>query len=578
MATSTGPSAHGVSLPARGSSSCDQAPKDRATRKRLRRIGESVDIGMALLGSGHDGAIDPIIHLDSRGPCLVDRATGEVLEAEPGQGLALRCAVHHLIHADPDNHWIGAIHAKRGTAYVDRQGQPTTIGLSGSLHTHSSRLCTDHMATLRLKSRRAARAAIALAESRISQAERLAQAEGWNWRPFWAFLTLTLPRIEGATSLREIQRINRAWALFRKRDAFRLHARGGIKAIEDKLTVKGPHVHIHALALILRWDWMDIRREWAECVAIATAELYGIHLDLADLVQGGAVADIRTVRPKVQDPDREITLEDAVDECLKYVTKPADLTQLSADTLLELELVERWGRMFEIFGCCREDHDGKLAKLQRDQVKARRALSSLRARHRDARGALEASLADLQRQIVDVKVDIARLESYRTDPSMDQKARRSAVTSLRQDRVRLRKEAQGLKDRLKALYADQAQEVAPLRVALARSEAALRAYRQARDTSAAEGGAVVHTASISDGGIPKTEGSNHRPNAPRRAGKRPKSPTWRQLMHQLPLTQWLRVILARIHNARRHVAHMLKEVFEGELTTLEGRPLTEGPC
>lgn len=336
-----------------------------ALMKRLQRIQESREIARALLGQAiriGERLVDPELVWIEQELAVVDRTTGEMIEGGPGDHLALRCAVLHLMHADPANHWVGDVFGRKavGDAEEERFEEPAALG--GALRRHSSRLCSDHMAAQRSRSRARARRALQRGRAVIegNRLERLARDKGWHWRLGWKFLTLTMWLVEGATSEREVKRILRAWRLFQKREEFGAKVRGGIRAVEDALTTDGPHVHLHVTLLARYWDETELRRVWAECLAKATREIYGVRIDLKEMeargIRGGVIADLKRIvsRGRVRNEATEIELEDALEECIKYVTKPSDLSLLDAETLLDIELVERWGRMFEVFGVCRE--------------------------------------------------------------------------------------------------------------------------------------------------------------------------------------------------------------------------------
>lgn len=561
-----------------------------ACRKRWQRIGDSLNIAMALLGQAirlGDAYMDPVIHPGPDGPMVMNRHTGEILEAGPGEMLAIRCALLHLLHADPANHWVGDVWKKRGKAYLGPNGEPAAIAIGGPLRCHSSRLCADQMEARRLIARRKARAGLKLAESRLSILERTAQAKGWHWRPRWVFLTQTMPHVPTATSEMEVKRFNRSQELLRKRDAWRLHVYGGTRGLEDKLTHKGNHVHGHTIALMRYWEEEELRREWFKCVAVATQEIYGLRMSPQDGVKGGIVVDVREIRAKgrVKDPDKEIALADALKECVKYITKPSDLALIDADVLLAIELVPHWGRMFEVFGCCRKGHDGEQARLERALLRAKRAVADLRAKHREARGRIEEELEEVRSWIRGEREGIARLEARRAEACrVDPRAFRPILKALRADLARLRNGAQAMREERETLRARQAKEEAVLRAALERAQDALRAYREGREAQTAEGGISLDTARVSDGGFPETEdsaplaeGGPLLPAAAPEPQKAPRPPSWRDLMYQLPLSQWIRVMLERTKSARIHMARVLAQVFEGTLFSLDGRCLAYAP-
>lgn len=329
-------------------------PKAERQRQRQR---EGIAIAKGLSGAAvMNYRLD---RLEDR-PVLVDKETGEVIEAGPGEGRALRFAMMHLLGADAANHAVGVVKE------VHEDGREELHEEAAAQTRHSSRLNTNYIEAMRRRNRKNARRAVLRSQGTMTPGEwhqhRHAHMRG---RLGWGLLTLTLPRVDGMSPFLEVRRINRAMDLFRKRAAWTKHIRGAIKGVEMKLPVfmgtVGIHVHAHLLILSKWWDWLELRREWFACTAKATEEVYGVELDeeaLERAVEGGVVTDIRTVRTKHH--GGEVDLEAALQETLKYITKPDDWEALVAagqvgrDLLLELEEIERWPRMFELMGGARE--------------------------------------------------------------------------------------------------------------------------------------------------------------------------------------------------------------------------------
>ena len=327
----------------------------KAERQRL-RMAEAIAVAKGLAG---DAVMNyRLTEVDGR-PVLLDKTTGEVLEAGPGQGRALRFAVMHLLGADPANHAVGVVRD------VHEDGREEFHEEATAQTRHSSRLNTNYIEAMRRRNRKNARRAVRSCLKSLSAGEAFQHHRGLRGRMAWSLLTLTLPRVDGMTPFLEVKRINRAMDLFRKREAWKLRVRGAIKGVEMKLSVfmgqVGIHVHAHLLILSKWWRWQDLRAEWFAAVCKATEDVYGVELDdeaLEGQVEGGVVTDIRTVRTK--EHAGEVDLEDALQETLKYITKPDDWDalvkagQVGRDLLLELEEIERWPRMFELLGKARE--------------------------------------------------------------------------------------------------------------------------------------------------------------------------------------------------------------------------------
>jgi hypothetical protein len=328
----------------------------KADRQRQRQR-EALTIAKGL--AGEDVLDLRLVTLDGIHQVINER-TGEVVEAGPGEGRALRYAWMHLLGAAPENHAVGIVeevHEDGRTEYHEEATAQTR---------HGSRLCGNYIEALRRKNRSHARRAVRRAQASMTPGEWYQHRNPhMRGRLAWTFLTLTLPRVEQGSPFLEVRRFVRAFDLFRKRDAWKAHVRAGIKGVEMKFNVfmgtVGIHVHGHLMILSRWWKWQDLRAEWFACVQQATLDVYGVELDAAALesqVEGGVITDIRTI--KSQHHEGEMALEDALQETLKYVTKPDDwddLVQAGAvgrRMLLELEDVARWPRMFELLGTARE--------------------------------------------------------------------------------------------------------------------------------------------------------------------------------------------------------------------------------
>lgn len=326
---------------------CKHGPT--ASRQEVRRQ-EGLQLARALVqGLNHQ------IIVGKDGAMMVDTYSGEVVEGGPGECRAERFAALHWLAAQEGNHFTGILDMP------DRDGNMVPVEVGGALATPSSRIDPNWMEVSSRRSRKVAKKAVKRAEATLPRIEKLKMEKGWRGRFAWAFLTLTLSKIESAKTVLECQRYNRAWSLFRKLQAFSSRVWGGVKSIEDKLTVFGPHVHGHTLILAKYWEHAEIKEMWTTCVRIATREIYGI--ELPDDFK--AIVDIRMVKKKLRPgDDRSMSMDDALNECVKYVTKPSDLTSLRAETLLELEEIQRWPRMFELLGKARESKDARAKAAQ----------------------------------------------------------------------------------------------------------------------------------------------------------------------------------------------------------------------
>jgi hypothetical protein len=170
-----------------------------------------------------------------------------------------------------------------------------------------------------------------------------------NWSYRWVHGVFTMQHGPGARTFEEVQRINRAWELFRKRKIYTDNVVACIKGVEGKVKPGGAHVHAHCLMLMRRVDSDAWDRAWRECLGAA------------------GWCRLMTIRPsgKVQDPEHEETQAKALAELTKYITKTEDLLNPDEDgqvvgweVLVALCDAERWPRMFETLGTARPPRKG----------------------------------------------------------------------------------------------------------------------------------------------------------------------------------------------------------------------------
>ncbi len=251
--------------------------------------------------------------------------------------------------ADLENVWHGdGLHNSDGDVYEG----------VGALWSCNERLCPSCLASRSRKSRARARAAIL----------RPAQASGYLWR----FVTLTMPTLPGVPLPVALDVIARSWRLFSgKRSAsyawWSKNVRAGVKGVEFTLgdskrlkregrewtpELDGYHVHLHLLVLS-RWiEWRRLREEWTACLKVSLRE-HGIEQGIGTK-DGLAVCDVRLVVNKKQGSKSTISGEGAINEVAKYVTKSESWLKVPDAQLVEIASIERWPRMFELLGECRD--------------------------------------------------------------------------------------------------------------------------------------------------------------------------------------------------------------------------------
>lgn len=169
----------------------------------------------------------------------------------------------------------------------------------------------------------------------------------------WHFLTLTMPN-QGIPLLEARHIFNLAWALFRKKTWFTSTVIGYAKSEEFTMTRKTPHYHAHVLARSRFINYSSMRHFWTESLRSAFARV-GKTLSVATS-DHMAVANCRRVG----------SLDDAVKEVAKYLTKSTSWQKIPTDQLLDLCRIRRWPRMFELGGSLRSD--SAVAVLEEDDA------------------------------------------------------------------------------------------------------------------------------------------------------------------------------------------------------------------
>jgi hypothetical protein len=148
--------------------------------------------------------------------------------------------------------------------------------------------------------------------------------------------------------------------LFRKLDFTKNYFGGYVKSIE--FTVRSDdsyHAHIHLLAICFYLPEKTLKRLWRRCLQSAFA---ASGLDWrCETKDNSPVVNIKLVN----------SIENALNEVCKYVTKSESWEKIPAAHLLEVASVKRWGRMFELAGCLKAS--AKLIKAKKEVVKQIRA-------------------------------------------------------------------------------------------------------------------------------------------------------------------------------------------------------------
>lgn len=216
------------------------------------------------------------------------------------------------------NQWLGEdLHNADGECY----------NATGRLWTCGLKLCSYCIAKQARRNR--TRARTALSRDKLTGYET------------YKFVTLTMPNPgKSVTETRVL--IYTAWTLLRKLKFWRERVFGYIKDEEFTVTKAGINYHIH---LIIRSKFIPkdiLRTAWTYCLrsSFAGADL-PLTINTADDL---AICDIRKIT----------SLDAAIKECCKYITKSSSWRDLPRTHLLDICRIRRFNRMFELGGVFRQ--------------------------------------------------------------------------------------------------------------------------------------------------------------------------------------------------------------------------------
>lgn len=165
------------------------------------------------------------------------------------------------------------------------------------------------------------------------------------------FLTFTIPNPD-LTLLETRSIVNYAWSLFRKRSLCVALIRGGVKSEEFTVTKHGFHYHLHVLVLSKWLYYQAIRSIWTECVE-KSFEQHERPFECNN-ADGMLSVKIKPIVPSFR----------AVNEVCKYITKCDSWSKIKRSDLIEVALIRRWCRMFELFGSFRESENPNREAVQ----------------------------------------------------------------------------------------------------------------------------------------------------------------------------------------------------------------------
>ncbi len=209
----------------------------------------------------------------------------------------------------------------------------------GVLWSCNSRICPTCVAKLSKRNRKIARYVVE--NEKVFLGER------------WFFITLTMPDL----LLKEFPLLfcrsvmNDAWRKFSRSAWFNKVIRGGMKSEEFTLgTFNQYHFHQHLLSIcknrITSNNFVEIRREWTKALRFSF-EKHGLKFE-CETKDG--LANVRV--------DRIYNKNKVILELTKYFTKSESWSKIPPEQLADIATIERFPRMFECFGSCKETAKG----------------------------------------------------------------------------------------------------------------------------------------------------------------------------------------------------------------------------
>lgn len=273
---------------------------------------------------------------DDAGEVILLGGQGQELHAEAGEGLNLRAAALLLLEAGTTFPMVG-------------HDQDRTFGLAVSGYRPSLRYAPAYQRRQSADARKVARTALALVERRLGAVRVNWKQPGGKVQPVaW---TLTSPTLDpaivpGVSESMEEKRLFMAWTLFRKLDIFKATVFAAFrgfevtrKAFPDGVVLHHPHFHLLAWARYV--PQADLAAAWWACLCTATERVYRFDLpdlypDLEALARAAsACAYVQAIQKRSKQKaglhddlghrEGPTSMEDAIQETMKYVTKTSDI-------------------------------------------------------------------------------------------------------------------------------------------------------------------------------------------------------------------------------------------------------------
>jgi hypothetical protein len=209
----------------------------------------------------------------------------------------------------------------------------------GSLWSCNSRICPSCVAKLSKRNRKISR--YVFENEKVLLGER------------WFFITLTMPDLLLKDFPLLVCRsiMNDAWRKFSQSAWFTKVIRGGMKSEEFTIgNFNQYHYHLHLLSIcknrITSDNFVEIRRDWTKALK-AAFEKNGLKFE-CETKDG--LANVRV--------DRIYNKNKVISELCKYFTKSESWSKIPPEQLADIATIERFPRMFESFGVCKETQKG----------------------------------------------------------------------------------------------------------------------------------------------------------------------------------------------------------------------------
>ena len=262
---------------------------------------------------------------DDAGNLILLDAKGQELMAAAGEGYNLRAAALLLLES-------------RSLYSVVGRHNGRLFGIGGSGYGASLRYAPTYQKRQSIRSRKKARESIQQVRRRLWSVTYDAKEAGRVLPVAWTLTTPTLDPsiVPGVCETKEEERLLLAWSLFRKLDLFKSTVFAAFRGFEvtrkafwDGVVIHHPHFHLLAWARYA--PQADLAAAWWACLCTATRRIYGF--DLMDLYPDPesaaraviACIQVQVVKRKTRRGDGSVSLEDAIQETLKYCTKADDI-------------------------------------------------------------------------------------------------------------------------------------------------------------------------------------------------------------------------------------------------------------